>query len=295
MASPFIKLHIILPLFIALSPFCYVLAGDSQIRQPRRVEIVGYDDDAMEPFISRDGRYLLFNNLNEPTTNTDIHFAERKDDYTWLYRGRVNGINTPDLEGCPTMDRAGRMFFVSPQNYPKTLCTIYTGLFKDGNVTGVQLVESISLKRPGLVNFDVDVSPDGKMLIFVDSQFVPGANPRNADLVLATWDGARFVRSPDSARLLSHVNKTSALQYAPTISSNKLTLYFTRFDRQSENKGPQIYRAVRLTADAPFGQPVHVEGLGEYVEGTALSPDEALLYFHRKDGQRFNLYAIPLR
>jgi len=187
------------------------------------------------------------------------------------------------------------MFFVSPQNYPKTLCTIYTGLFKDGNVTGVQLVESISLKRPGLVNFDVDVSPDGKMMIFVDSQFVPGANPRNADLVLATWDGARFVRSPDSARLLSHVNKTSALQYAPTISSNKLTLYFTRFDRQSENKGPQIYRAVRLTADAPFGQPVHVEGLGEYVEGTALSPDEALLYFHRKDGQRFNLYAIPLR
>ena len=105
------------PYFLIALFLCYhAIAADSQSEQTRRVKIVGYDDDAMEPFISRDGRYLLFNNLNQPTTNTDIHFAERKDDFTWLYRGKVNGVNTPDLEGCPTMDRAGRMFFVSPWN-----------------------------------------------------------------------------------------------------------------------------------------------------------------------------------
>lgn len=38
---------------------------------PERVAILGYDADTMEPFITRDGRYLLFNNLNERTVNTD--------------------------------------------------------------------------------------------------------------------------------------------------------------------------------------------------------------------------------
>jgi hypothetical protein len=158
----------------------------------------------------------------------------------------------------------------------------------------VQIVESISRKQPGIVNFDVDVSPDGNLLIFVDSQFKPGSGPQTADLVIATWDGTRFVRSPDSARLLSQVNKAAALQYAPTISADKLTLYFTRFDSHSRFKGPQIYRATRLTVNDSFGQIVHLDGLGEYVEGTAFSPDEKLLYFHRKDGKRFNVYAIRI-
>ena len=268
---------------------------DSQSEQPKRVEITGYDDDAMEPFISRDGRYLLFNNLNEATTNTDIHLAERKDDFTWLYRGKVNGVNTLALEGCPTMDRTGRMFFVSPRNYAQSLCTIYTGIFNEGNVTEVQMVESISRKKPGIVNFDVDLSPDGKMLVFVDSRFKPDVGPQSAALVIALWDGTQFMRLSDSARLLSLVNKTSALQYAPTISADMLTLYFTRFDPHSRFKGPQIYRATRLATNAPFGQLVHLDGLGEYVEGTAFSADERLLYYHRKDGTRFNLYAIPIR
>jgi hypothetical protein len=289
------KFYIISSFLIAPFLCFHAVVANPQSGQPKRVEIIGYDDDAMEPFISRDGRYLLFNNLNEPTTNTDIHFAERLDDFRWRYRGKVKGVNTPDLAGCPTMDRNGRMFFVSPRNYPKTLCTIYTGLFKNGEVTDVQMVESISLKKPGIVNFDVDISPDGEMLIFVDSRFTPDAGPQYADLVIALWDGTRFVRSPDSSRLLSQANKTAALQYAPTISSNKLTLYFTRFDRHSDYKGPQIYCSVRPAMDAPFGLPAHVEGLGEYVEGTAFSPNERLLYFHRKDVKRFNLYAIAIR
>ena len=267
---------------------------DAPTASPKHVNITGYQDDAMEPFISRDGRYLLFNNLNDDSTNTDIHFAERQDDFTWLYRGRVNGVNTPQLEGCPTLDRAGRMFFVSPRSYAKTFCTIYTGAFQEGTVTNVQLVESISRKQPGIVNFDVDVSPDGTLLVFVDSQFTSGGGPQSANLVLADWDGRDFVRSVDSGRLMSQVNLAGALQYAPTISADKLTLYFTRFDRHSPFPAPQIYRASRSAVDLPFGQIVHLAGLGDYVEGSALSPDEKLLYFHRKDGQRFNLYALPL-
>jgi hypothetical protein len=144
------------------------------------------------------------------------------------------------------------------------------------------------------VNFDVDISPDGKTMVFVDSVFNTGFGPKSAELVMASWDGTQFERLPDSARLLSQVNKPSALQYAPTISADKLTLYFTRFDRHSRFKGPQIYRANRSRIEDQFGQLVHLEGLGEYVEGTALSAHERLLYFHRRDGKRFNLYAIAI-
>ncbi len=241
---------------------------------PQRVTIEGYDDDAMEPFVTRDGRYLLFNNLDKEPVNTDIHFAERKDDFHWIYRGKVNGLNTSALEGCPTMDRPGKMYFVSPRDYAKTFCTIYSGLFKDGSVTNVQAVESISRKTPGIVNYDVDVSPDGNTLTFVDSLFKPNSGPQWASLVIAHWDGSKFLRSPDTAGLLDSVNKPGALQYAPAMAGDLRTLYFTRFDRKSGFGGPQIYRTTRATADAPFGSPSHLKGLGYFVEGPAFSADE---------------------
>jgi hypothetical protein len=270
------------------------VAADSQGVQPRRVEIIGYDDHAMEPFISRDGRYLLFNNLNQPSTNTDIHFAERKDDFTWRYRGKLKGVNTPALEANFTMDRAGRMFFTSTRDLSIPLHITYTGKFKDGVVTDVQVVPSFVPKTPGMVNFDVEVSPDGKTLLGVDSWFKPDATPRTADIFMGSWNGTRFVRSPDNDRLLRQVNKKGALQYASTISSDKLTLYFTRFDPPSGFPGPQIYRSTRATTSSPFGTPVHLGSLGDFVEGSALSPDERLLYFHRKDGEKHNVYAISL-
>jgi hypothetical protein len=48
-------------------------------KAPQIVTIRGYQDDAMEPFLSRDGKILFFNNLNEPSVNTDIHYAVRID------------------------------------------------------------------------------------------------------------------------------------------------------------------------------------------------------------------------
>ena len=248
----------------------------------------------MEPFISREGRYLLFNSRNEAPVNTDIFYAERQDDFTWRFLGPVRGVNTPALEGCPTLDRAGRMFFVSPRDYARTLCTILTGQFHDGTVTGVRAEDSISLKKPGMVNFDVDVSGDGSVLIFVDSRFEPGVGPQFAHLVMADWNGSRFVRAARSEQMLARVN-AAGLEYAPTISVDKRTLFFTRFAPRSGFRGPQIYRATRPSTAAPFNEPEHVEGLGDYVEGSALGPDERLLYFHRKDAGKFNLYAVVLR
>ncbi len=255
--------------------------------RPQPVTLRGYDRHAMEPFMTRDGRYLLFNNSNDPSVNTNLHFAERIDDLTFQYRGELQGVNTKALEGVPAMDRDGTFYFVSTRDYGQTLSTIYRGRFAQGQVTAVELVPGVSRKVPGLVNFDVDVSPDGETLYFVDAMFARGA-PQTADLVIARRKGGSFERTTDSAAILRQVN-SDALEYAPSISADGLMLLFTRVP-VGFTQPPAIYVSHRDNAASPFGKPEKVEGLGAFVEASTLSPDERAFYYHRKDGKRLSIY-----
>ena len=105
---------------------------------PQRVTIRGYDGDAMEPFITKDGRFLLFNNRNDPRINTNLHFAARVEDLTFDYRGEIAGVNTAALEGVPSVDRSGHLFFISTRSYKETLSTLYRGRWNDGEVSDVR-------------------------------------------------------------------------------------------------------------------------------------------------------------
>ena len=268
------------------------LQPSSPAKAASELSIAGYDGIAMEPFISRDGRFLLFNNSNDPGTDTDLHFARRIDDLHWTYGGRVAGANTAVLEGTPTMDRSGRLFFVSLRSYAQTACTIHSAQFVDGAASDVQLVDSICRHEPGVVNFDVDIDPSGALLTFVDSHFGGSGLPQDAVLVMARWNGAQFVRSADSATTLAAVNAGTALQYAPALSADHLTLWFTRLASASGRDLPQIWRARRASESVPFEAPVRIDGLGEFVEAPALSADEKLLYFHRKVGAGFRIFAV---
>src|ERR1700737_4510562 len=125
---------------------------------PERVTIRGYDSDAMEPFITRDGRYLLFNDSNAPGRDTNLHYAERIDDVTFEYRGQIGGINSAALDGVATVDASNTIYFVSTRSYGQTLSTIYRGTFQAGAVRDVALVSGISKNIPGAVSFDVEVS-----------------------------------------------------------------------------------------------------------------------------------------
>ena len=260
----------------------------------REVAIAGYSGVAMEPFVSRDGRFLLFNNSNDPASNTDLLYARRGDDFHWVYAGPIAGANTAALEGTPTMDRNGHLFFVTVRSYAQTSCTIHSARFEAGTASDVQLVDSICRHEPGIVNFDVDIDASGTVLTFVDSRFGPNGQPRTAALVIAKWNGAQFVRDPGSAAVLAAVNAGDALQYAPALSADHLTLWFTRVASVSAGASPQIWRAHRHSESAPFAAPVRLEGLGEFVEGPALSADEKLLYFHRRVGAGFRIFAVAV-
>src|SRR5215510_14018441 len=254
---------------------------------PERVTIRGYGDHAMEPFITRDGRYLFFNNSNDPSVNTNLRYAERIDDLTFKYKGEVAGVNTQALEGVPTMDKNGVFYFVSTRSYKETLSTIYQGRFSGGSVTGVKIVDGVSEKALGRVNFDVEVSADGRTLYFVDGVFSGKPTPDKADIAIAVRDGNGFRRLPESAELLKNVN-TDALEYAACVSPDELELFFTRAGKN----GPAIYRSTRKNVTQSFDPPARVAAIKGFVEAPTLSPDGRSLYYHLKEGGRFVIYRV---
>ncbi len=246
----------------------------------------------MEPFLSRDGATLLFNNLNQAPENTNLHWATRNNDTTFQYRGEVAGVNTADLEAVPTLDQAGHLYFVSNRNYATTLSTLYAGTFAQGTATGVHLLGGVSRQQAGWVNFDVEVSADGQALYFVDARFDQAGTPQTADLVMAASSGAGFQRLSNSEALLKNVN-TDGLEYAAGISADQLTLYFTRVAAPlTAASVPEIMVATRATRGEAFGPPAKILAITGFAEAPTLAPDQKTLYFHRKENNKFELYLV---
>ena len=261
-----------------------------EFQHPERVVISNYSGDAMEPFLTRDGHYLLFNNRNDPKVNTNLYYAERIDDSHFSYRGEIQGVNTDALEGVPSLSCDGTLYFVSTRSYKDTFSTIYRARFSKGVATGVELAPGISRKMPGRVNFDAEISADGDTLYAVDSRFRNGM-PATADIFMARRRGNGFERQPDSAVLLKPVN-TKALEYAPAISSDGLELFFTRVGKITAGAEPRIWRAARKSAHEAFGEPELVSAISGFAEGPTLSPDGLSLYYHAREDDHFVIYRV---
>jgi len=259
---------------------------------PVKVIVSGYNGNMMEPFISRDGNTLLFNNLNAAPENTNLHWATRMNDSTFEYKGEVTGVNTTDLEGVPSLDQAGELYFVSTRNYVTTLSTLYQSEFANGIATNVRLVEGLSKMQAGWLNFDVEVSADGSTLYFVDGLFNQSGTPTTADLAIAKKNGSGFQRISNSNSLLQNVN-TNALEYAACISVDQLELYFTRVETPiTSSSSPAIFLARRQRVDEPFGVPFRIESIRGFAEAATIAPDQKTIYFHMKENDKFGLYMI---
>ncbi len=257
---------------------------------PQRVTIRGYHTDAMEPFITKDGRYLLFNNSNDPRVDTNLQYATRIDDLTFEYGGSIRGANSAVLDGVPSMDVNGQLYFISTRSYAQNLATIYHGRFEQGALSGLEVTGGLLPKKNGSLIFDAEISADGSTLFAVDGKFSGDPVPDSADIFIAVRDGSGFRRLPESAVILKNVN-TSALEYAPAVSADLLELFFTRGPRMFQ-KSPVILHASRTRADEPFGVPRPVPLITGFVEAPSLSKDGCWLYFHKNDSGRFAIYRV---
>lgn len=269
--------------------------GDyAAFRNPERVTIQSYTGDAMEPFVSRDGAYLFFNNNAGGPTDKDLFYATFVDNATFSFRGAIAAVNTPAVEGVPTLDNANTFYFVSTAGYspPASLSTLRVGTWTGTAVAGSAPVPGLTIATPLILYFDIEVGPDNATLYLSEGDFTRGGGvPAAADIVVATRSGGAFSRDPNSAAIMANVN-SAQLEYAPAISTDGLELFFTRLNPGTGEA--RIYRAARATSGGTFGAPQAVGAVTGFVEGPALSPDERSLYYHRLNSStgRFEIYRV---
>lgn len=263
---------------------------------PRRVEIAGYDGDAMEPFLSPDGRFLFFNNLNEPSVDTDLQFAERTGTLSFRHRGALPRANSKELDAVPSMDASGRFYFTSVREYTSSLKSTFAGHFDGGQLSDVHPVPGdIYPKHLGAVNMDVGMSLDGKTMYISRAHFLPllPVPPFRSNLLVArkAEDGS-FAVDPRSAELMKRVN-TRALTYAPAVSPDGLELYFTR---TSIPAGMRLMVATRAAPDSAFDEPrVLAELSAGQVEAPTVSTDLSELFFHKKIADKWVIFRATRR
>jgi hypothetical protein len=270
-------------------PATPVSAGNA-FSSPQKVAIEGYTGTAMEPFVSRDGKYLFFNDSNATGNDTNLFWATRTSARVFQFRGEIAGVNSTLLDAVASMDLAGNFYFISTRSYATTASTVYHGTFSNGTVSGVALVQRISLQTPGIVTFDEEVSADGGTLYVADGNFSGGNGATSSQIIVSEGNAATgFVRDPSSATLLANVN-AGTLQYAPDIAPSGKELFFTR----GSATGFTTYVTTRADTSSPFGVPTRISAISGYSEAPSLAPDGKTLYYHHSDdgGASFSIYCV---
>lgn len=281
-------------IFSALAGAVLVAAATSLAAAPTApepVRIASYPGEAMEPFVSRDGKFLFFNTRNDPGADTDLHVAEVAFDGHFRYLGPLEGTKSTDLDAVATMSADGHFCFISPREYRRTLVSVFCGTFDGTKVVDATPQAGLATARIGRLIFDMEISADGRSMIYAEGSFSGKATPDDADLYLAKLGTNGFEPDPNGKRIMARLN-TDALEYAPGLSSDGLTLTFTRLEGVWPFQTPSLFRATRKHTGQAFGEPARLTAIDGFVEGSTFGPDGAL-YFHKRVNGRFQIWRLP--
>ncbi len=266
------------------------------------VTIKGLSFDAMEPFVSPDGNFLFFNNINDGI-NTKLYFANKVNDSTFNYVGELIGTNqskTPHLDAVADMDSNGNFYWTSTRDYPTELNNLFRGSFNEGNVSNITRVQGdFNMNTPGWLIMDHGISLDGQYLYFNNARFdeVNCQGPCETTLGIAQKDNvSTFTTLSNSESILQNINDSNYIYYAPCISSDNLELYFTRYIKGEITSGTvfEICVAVRTNSGSVFSIPkvLFSENISKLIEAPTLTLDNNSIYYHQKTS---NSHRIMMR
>ena len=258
-----------------------------------QVTINGYNLDAMEPFISKDGNYLFFNSLND-SVNTSLYYTSKVNDTTFEFKGELFGANgtAPHLDAVASMDINNNFYFVSTRNYPQVFENYQTGKFNNGSLTNLDTVKGdIYINTLGWIVMDWEISGNGNTLYYVNSYFKNNILSESK-LGIAEKSNSSFTKSVLSDKLLININNSNFLIYAPSISSDGKELYFTRTNK--EKNVPEICVSIKNNTTDLFSPPKIIKISGNMIEAPSLTSDGERLYYHKKsdlDG-KYHIYSL---
>ena len=279
-------------------PACAAVTGPAPVNNefsgPAKVTINGYTGDAMEPFISRDGSGVLFFNSLNDGNDTSLYWATKVNETTFTNKGKLSAVNgtPPHLDAVASMDLSNNFYYTTTREYFTTYRTIYTGTYAAGSVTGLRALDGdFYIRSPGWLIMDVEVSPDGQKIYYSSAHFSGGSVPDQSDLGVANYSGGNFNRDPNGAAIMAAVNTCDCLEYAPSISSSGLELFFSRI--KFDAGLVEILVAKRSAATDPFGAPERIGAITGFAEAPSLTADGKTLYYHYKeDGGAFAIYKV---
>ena len=259
------------------------------------IDIQGYSADAMEIGISPDGEYLLFN--DRVKGNKDMHWATRIDDRTYRYQGRVENTVSEAVDGTPSFDSHGNLYFTTLKTFRENRKSIYKAVFRAGIAHDLRPVAGniyvTGRDRPSKVwiSLDPDISDDGSLLFYSEGCFDPRQGfPYPFNVRGAKKMNGEFVKLDD--RILANIN-TDSLEYAPTISTDGLEIFFSRISKvDGRPKFVGIYTAKRKSRNEPFAKPQKIMAITGDVEAPVLSGDETKLYYHRMERGVFKVFRV---
>jgi hypothetical protein len=287
--------------FISLSfSFCFstLLKAQTYPTFGREIAVTINGDtvpDAMEPFISPNGKYLFFNSLNNGTTTT-LYYAVKVDDSTFTYQGPLTGanlINPPHLDAVASMDTANRFFWVTTRNYPSTYHNLMHGKFTGSSVmdTG-RVYGNIYINTPGWIIMDAMLNYQGDLLYYANAYFNSCANglPCKSQLAIGQKvNDSTYNVAPTSGAQLAKVDDTAYLVYAENVTQDGLELYYTRIKKNTLQT--EICVAVRNTITDTFSLPSVIYTNPLYIiEAPTLTTDKMRLYYHKKMSSNFKIY-----
>ncbi|MCB0322913.1 MAG: hypothetical protein KDD69_05045 [Bdellovibrionales bacterium] len=247
-----------------------------------------------EPFLSRDGKFLFFNS-GESENHKDLHYAKLQDE-RWVYQAEMGpGVNTPDdVEGNPTLDSAGNFYFVDSK-FPHM---IRGGTFHSvtGELSDLYEVQEVPKKEVQLFrqqifgNMGVEVSADGDLLFFDRAawqlRLIALGQIFASDIYFLERKAGRWAYDEAKAKRIMAAINTDDCEYAESLSTDTLEIFFTRLDPRNIKPGnvrSKIMYSSRNAITEPFPKPVAIPAIGEsdFVEAPSISADGQALYYHK--------------
>ena len=256
------------------------------------VSINGLTFDAMEPFISPDGNYLFFNNINDGV-DTKLFYATKINDSTFTSVVELTGTTQTaeyHLDAVADMDSNGNFYWTSTRDYPEELDNLFYGIFNSGNVSDIERVRGdFNMNIPGWLIMDHGISLDGQFLYFNNARFDDQncIGPCETRLGIAQKVNATtFNTLPNSTTILQNINDDDYVYYAPCISSDNLELYYTRYLKGpiTANTVLEVCVAVRKNVVDSFSIPkvLFSETISDLIEAPTLTTDKNIIYYHKK-------------
>ncbi len=270
---------------------------DTEFGDEIPVTILGYDGDAMEPFITKDDKYLLFNS-NSDDNGKDLYYARKINDSTFQFLGKIYGTNTAYVDANPSMTRDSVLFFITTRALDSSNVTVYYGQFANGTVNQVFPIQgTVTPGEAYWFNMGVEVTAGGETLFVSTAKFRPGENfPYLGDIHYAVKQGDQYNIPDNEPEILQNINTDEAIEYAGELSADGKELFYSQLTLSNPPKF-KLYHAKRTSTDEPFGKPALIPApfAGDeyaFVEAPTLSADGKRLYYHKLSDGKFRIFMV---